>query len=120
MKSNWETTLINPQHIIGIADGDKDRMKKYLRQFQELIPTRIEILKESLRNNNRKMTRQILHQMCPQIEFFGIQDVIQPIKKLEIEYETMPSDDLKTLVENIIIKLDKSVQEVHSILETKF
>ncbi len=34
--------------------------------------------------------------MTPQLQFFGIEDVIPPIKKLELEYATMPQCRLKT------------------------
>ena len=120
MKTNWETAFIDPHNLIGIAEGDSDRLLKYLLQFQELIPSRITNLKESLKDKDRKMIRQILHQMSPQIQFFGIPDVVEPIKKLEYEYETMPANELSKLVENIIIKLHLAIKDVESILKNNF
>ena len=67
MDIDWNTTYINPQNLISISRGDKTRMLKYLNQFQELIPQRIESLKNSLEAEDRKMIRQILHQMSPQL-----------------------------------------------------
>ena len=120
MDINWNTTYIDPENLITISRGDKNRMLKYLNQFQELIPKRIESLKESLEAEDRKMTRQILHQMSPQLQFFGIPDVIQPIRRLEFEYQTMPLEDLKALVNDILTKLDGAIQEVESILKKNF
>jgi len=120
MDVNWNTSYINSENLIAISRGDKTRMVKYLRQFQELIPERIERLRESLQAEDRKKVRQILHQMSPQLEFFGIPEVTPPIRRLEYEYETMPMDDLKILVKKIIIQLDGACKDVENILNTYF
>ena len=120
MDTNWNTKYIDPQNLISISKGDPQRMLKYLNQFQELIPKRIESLKASLAAEDRKMTRQILHQMSPQLQFFGIPDVIQPIRRLEFEYQTMPIEDLKSLVNDILLKLDGAIHEVELVLKNNF
>ena len=120
METNWDTSYIDPKNLIAISRGDRNRMIKYLRQFQELIPQRIENLKDSLLAVDRKNVRQILHQMSPQLDFFGIPDVIAPIRRLEYEYETMVLEDLKALVNDIVFKLDNACQEVEMILKTNF
>ena len=120
MDINWNTTYIDLQNLIAISRGDKGRMLKYLNQFQELIPQRIESLKSSLQVEDRKMTRQILHQMSPQLQFFGVPDVVAPIRRLEHEYETMLIEDLKSLVNDILIKLDGSSKEVELVLKNHF
>ncbi len=120
MDIHWNTTIVNPQELINISRGDKNRMLKYLYQFQALIPARIEALKESLMAEDRKKVRQILHQMTPQLQFFGIEDVISPIKKLELEYATMPFEDLSSLVDKILNKLNIALKDVDSILEDNF
>ena len=116
----WNTTVVNPQELIKISRGDKNRMLKYLYQFQTLIPVRIESLKESLKTGDRKMVRQLLHQMSPQLQFFGIKEVVKPIRRLEHEYETMPITDLTELVDKILIKLDLAIKDVDSILKDNF
>ncbi len=120
MEIDWNTTYIDPQNLIEISRGDNSRMLKYLNQFQELIPKRIESLKISIETEDRKMTRQILHQMSPQLQFFGIPDVINPIRRLEHEYKTMSIADLKALVNDILIKLDGASKEVELILKNNF
>ncbi len=91
-----------------------------LYQFQALIPARIEALKESLKLEDRKKVRQILHQMTPQLQFFGIDGVVEPIKKLELEYATLSIEELTELIGNILIKLNLALKDVDSILEDNF
>jgi HPt (histidine-containing phosphotransfer) domain-containing protein len=116
----WNTTVLNPQELINISRGDKNRMLKYLYQFQALIPPRIESLTENLKAGDRKKIRQLLHQMSPQLQFFGIEDVVQPIKRLEHEYKTMPIEDLNKLVYKVLNKLDLAIKDVDSILKENF
>ena len=116
----WNTTVVNPRELINISRGDKNRMLKYLYQFQTLIPVRIEGLKESLKTGDRKMVRQLLHQMSPQLQFFGIKGITQPIRRLEHEYESMPIEDLNELVDQVLIKLDLAIKDVDSILKDNF
>lgn len=120
MDQNWNTKVINLKELIHISRGDKKIVHKYLLQFQELIPLRIESLKESLKAEDRKMVRQLLHQMSPQLQFFGIPDIIQPIRRLEHEYETMPIEDLNEIADKVLIKLNLAVKDVHSILKDNF
>ena len=116
----WNTTVVNPQELINISRGDKNRMLKYLYQFQTLIPQRIDALNESLKTGDRKMVRQLLHQMSPQLQFFGVEDVVEPIRRLEHEYETIPFEDLSSLVNNILTKLNLAIKDVDSILKDNF
>ncbi len=120
MDINWNPTYIDLQNLISISRGDKNRMLKYLNQFQELIPQRIENLKDSLQAEDRKMTRQILHQMSPQLLFFGIPGVVTPIRRLEHEYKTMPIEDLRSLVNDILVNLDRAGKEIDLILKNNF
>ncbi len=120
MEANWNTIFIDPQNLLSISRGNRERMIKYLRQFQELIPQRTESLKESLQAEDRIRIRQLLHQMSPQLQFFGIPNVIIPIRRLEHEYQTIPMEELKSVVEKILINLDGAYKEVKMILETNF
>ncbi|MFT4851399.1 MAG: HPt (histidine-containing phosphotransfer) domain-containing protein [Sediminicola sp.] len=117
---DWNTKIINPQDLINISRGDDKIIYKYLLQFQELIPQRIASLKESLKAEDRKQARQLLHQMSPQIQFFGIIDLVKPIQQLELDYETMPLEELKVLVETVIIRLDLALNDVYLVLEENF
>jgi HPt (histidine-containing phosphotransfer) domain-containing protein len=120
MEIEWNTNYIDPQNLINISKGDQARMERYLRQFMELIPTRVADLKNHLREDNRKMIRQTLHQMSPQLQFFGIPDVVMPIRRLEFEYQTMVHKDLENLINEILEKLDGACGEVDCILRNNF
>ncbi|WP_033960858.1 Hpt domain-containing protein [Psychroserpens jangbogonensis] len=117
---HWNTKIINPQDLNKISRGDDKIILKYLLQFQELIPQRIDSLKESLKAEDRKQVRQLLHQMSPQIQFFGIMDLVKPIRRLELDYETMPLEELNTLIETVIIKLDLAINDVNLAIRENF
>ena len=95
-------------------------MLKYLNQFQELIPERVGHLKEHLKEGDRKMIRQVLHKMSPQLQFFGVTDVMTPIRRLEHEHETMPMEELTNMVYDLIGKLEAAYNEVEMIVESYF
>jgi len=114
------TNTINLDELISFSRGDKNVIHKYLKQFSSLIPGRIDSLKEQLKAEDRKRVRQILHQMSPQLQFFGIDGVVTPIRRLEHEYETMPLDELKQIVANIINKLYLATKEVDMVLNENF
>ena len=120
MEIEWNTKFIDPSNLISISRGDSAKMERYLRQFMELIPTRVADLKMHLKDGNRKLIRQTLHQMSPQLQFFGIPNVVMPIKRLELEYETMPFNDLETLINEILRKLDGAFEEVNGVIKVYF
>jgi len=120
MNIKWNTTIINPQELIQFSRGDEGIIYKYLKQFKVLIPQRMERLEASLKAEDRKMVRQILHQMSPQLHFFGIKDVVQPILRLELDYATMPLEDLRSLVNTVIYKLNLAIKDVEKVLKDNF
>ncbi|TYA54772.1 Hpt domain-containing protein [Formosa maritima] len=120
MNAERHKTFINLKNIVSISRGDSGRMLKYLKQFQELIPERLEQLKDALAENDRRQIRQILHKMSPQLQFFGIQDVVNPIQRLEMEYESMPLFELNVLVNDLIYKLEGAISEVTKTIQTQF
>jgi HPt (histidine-containing phosphotransfer) domain-containing protein len=103
MEITWDHSKIDMNNLIEISRGDAERMEKHLRQFQQLIPERIDNLRKSLDQEERKMVRQTLHKMSPQLQFFGVPGVLIPIRRLEHEYETMPFDELDALVGGVLL-----------------
>ena len=109
---------IDTSQLIQISRGDKERMRRYLEQFQELIPPRIDSLRDRLSESDRKGVRQILHQMSPQLQFFGVPEVVVPIQRLALEYETIPMDELEKMVHFIIHQLNHASADIRSMLDT--
>ena len=127
LNAKWKAMDIkwNPQHLdlsglLTLSRGDQRRTIRYLQQFQELIPERIEVLKGYLEKEDRKMIRQTVHKMSPQLQFFGVPDIAGPIRRLELDYETMPMGDLRKLAEDILAKLDLASHEVEEVIRNHF
>lgn len=120
MEIKWPAKYIDPQNLIEVSHGDKERLLKYLNRFQELIPQRISKLQQGLKTNDRKMIRQTVHQMSPQLQFFGVRDTAPFIRRLEFEYETMPFEELKLLVKDFLDKLEGIQEEVALIIKLNF
>jgi HPt (histidine-containing phosphotransfer) domain-containing protein len=120
MNIKWNARYIDPQYLIEVSHGDERRLLKYLNRFQELIPKRIETLRKSMEAGDRKMIRQTVHQMSPQLQFFGVLDVETIVRRLEIEYETMPFEQLKLLVNDLLDKLEGVQGEVALIIRSNY
>jgi HPt (histidine-containing phosphotransfer) domain-containing protein len=123
MQKNWmefSTSYIDLSNVKIISRGDSQRMEKYIRQFYELIPERLELLKKALLEEDRAQIRQITHKMAPQLQFFGVQEISIPIKRLELEYLSMSIKELHELVSGIIAKLEDAIAEISTILKLHF
>jgi hypothetical protein len=45
---------------------------------------------------------------------------VDPIRRLELEFESMPINDLRLLVKDVVVKLQRAIEEINLILETNF
>ncbi|MFT7296504.1 MAG: HPt (histidine-containing phosphotransfer) domain-containing protein [Flavobacteriales bacterium] len=120
MKNEWNTIIIDPTQLIKIAREDQKVLLKYLRQFQELIPPRTTSLQESLQAEDRIKVRQHVHKMSPQLQFFGLQGIKEPINRLEAEHKEMPLQEMTHLVNELIQKIDQAMEEVNAIINHHF
>jgi HPt (histidine-containing phosphotransfer) domain-containing protein len=120
MEIKWQTKYLDPQNLIEVSHGDERRLLKYLNRFQELIPQRIEKLQQSLEAEDRNSIRQTVHQMSPQLQFFGVLDIEATVRRLEFEYETLPLKELNSLVHDFLAKLEGVREEVNMILKLNF
>ncbi|TDQ15060.1 hypothetical protein DFQ04_2946 [Algoriphagus boseongensis] len=117
---DFPTSHIDLSNVEAISRGDPQRMKKYILQFQELIPERLLLLKEALQTKNRVQIRQITHKMIPQLQFFGVREISVPISRLEYEYMSMSMEELEGIVSHIISTLERALDEVSKILKERF
>ncbi|MEE9373379.1 MAG: hypothetical protein V3V00_10035 [Saprospiraceae bacterium] len=113
-------TYIDLKNVVKISRGSNDKMYTYLKQFSELISERSKKVKESMVAEDRTAMLQILHNMSPQIQFFGIHDVAESLKRMEWDYKTISIDKLKPIVEDILQKLNDAVDEVENILDNNY
>jgi hypothetical protein len=116
----FNTSYIDLSNVKAISRGDSTRMMKYIRQFHELISERRILLKEALSSMDRVQIRQITHKMIPQLKFFGVKEVSDPINRLEFEYNSMPKEELQVLVLHIISRLEGAIDDVSKILDENF
>ncbi|KQC28668.1 hypothetical protein [Flagellimonas eckloniae] len=120
MNADGKMTYIDLTNLKAISRDDSARMHKYLVQFEHLIPERTHQLEKALTDQNRLRIRQILHKMSPQLQFFGIQNIMVTVQRLEFEYETMSLLELEQLVNEIIVKLQGALFEVSEYIRLHF
>lgn len=113
---NKNLNYISLDNLNSISHGDDSRQLKYLKQFQSLIPERVNDLKQSLYKRDRIEIRQLVHKMSPQLQFFGIKNIETTVQRLEFEHLTMEFSELDRLVNDIILKLDGAVAEVTNLI----
>lgn len=112
-----KTKHIDLSNVETISRGDDERILKYLNQFNHLIPERLVQLQKAVDAQDRSKIRRIVHQMSPQIQFFGISNILPTIQKLELEYESIVFEDLKAQVAQIINTLENSLAENSLLIE---
>lgn len=112
-----KTKHIDLSNVETISRGDDERILKYLNQFNHLIPERLVQLQKAVDAQDRPKIRRIVHQMSPQIQFFGISNILPTIQKLELEYESIVFEDLKAQVAQIINTLENSLAENSLLIE---
>ena len=120
MNLQWNQELLDLTKLNEVTRGDSGRIKRYLNQFQELIPTRIGLMQEYLDTDNRNMIRQTVHQMSPQLHFFGLPGVSDSIERIEKEYVSMPMDELKELSFQLIHQLELAKAEIDRIVQENY
>ena len=99
-----------------ISRGDQSSYLKYLRQFKELIPERVDQLKKMIQDGDRKGIRHYLHKMSPQLEFFGIHEAVNLKHRLELEYNSLPQHELDSMLDQLMSKIDQSQVEIDQVI----
>ncbi len=100
-----------------ISRGERSRSLRYLHQFQDLIPSRLDLLESAWQKEDRKSIRQIIHQMRPQLQFFGVSRFLPDLHLLETEYQTMSWEKLDQLISQLQTILRKALEELAGILQ---
>lgn len=116
MDVNTNTQFIDLKNVIDISRGDHQKLHKYLNQFVSLIPNRVDKLKFNLKKGDKPGVRKVLHNMAPQIQFFGVSEIETEITRVELELDKLTMEELNNIVDRIVDKLEKAISEVNSIL----
>jgi HPt (histidine-containing phosphotransfer) domain-containing protein len=115
-----EMTCIDLSHLQAVSRGDSAVVLRYLHQFQQLIPDRAQQLRDALERGDRQQIRHVIHKMSPQLQFFGVPDILTPIRRLESDYAVMPLPELERLVTHILTKLEVALTEVTRLIDSRF
>lgn len=108
--------VIDLKNLKQVSRGNKDRMEQYLRQFAILIPERSEMIRHALSTGDRALVKQLIHKMSPQIQFFGMEDVVELKNQLELGYLKMDFDELESMVTELLDQLSQALEEVNGLL----
>ena len=114
---NWNAEYINLENLRNTARGNHEIFKKHLRLFLELVPNRIEKLNQALDNSQLDIAKGIIHKMRPQLQYFGTPSILQTLRRLEFEYESLPEKDLRFLLDELSTQLQVAQQEISRVLE---
>lgn len=120
MAIHWNNNIIDLSRLLQVSRGDQMRIQKYLNQFQELIPTRKALLSDYVLQEDRNMVRQTVHQMSPQLHFFGVRGVNQIITHIETSFLEMPMAELKLTVDELITQMNLAKAEIDRIMDEQF
>lgn len=112
------TSNINLEGLNKLCKGNETKKLKYLKQFLEMISLSIQKLRLATEKGVRTTVMKEFHFMSPQLVFFGINDISVLMEK-ERENEGLSFDVLKNQIDKVIIKIEKALEEVESIIENK-
>lgn len=101
-----------------ISRGDAQKAARYLNQFLQLVPARLTALDTALKGSDRLGIRKVLHSMIPQLQFFGLDDIIGPIRQLEHTYNDIPWDQMEAMIQNIRQVLNRACEDVEEALKS--
>ncbi|MEM8565985.1 MAG: hypothetical protein AAGF85_05955 [Bacteroidota bacterium] len=108
--------IIDLQALKELSRGNPDRMLHYLYQFKELIPKRSAELRKALSASDRINVRKLIHSMSPQVQFFGIKEVVKIKERLALGYEHIPQEEMNSSVNELLNYLEKAVTEVSKLI----
>jgi PAS domain S-box-containing protein len=101
--------LYNLSSLYDLSSGDMDFMDKMLNVFVEQTAVILEKVALKIANNDFKEVSQLIHEIKPSIEIFGISSTIEDVKSLEkMARETQDKRQISSLFESI----NRTLQEV--------
>lgn len=80
---NIPEQLINLEYLEQMADGDNEFIESMITYFITNAPISIEDMKKSLAEENWETLRHVSHKYKPQVNFMGIQSILQEVETIE-------------------------------------
>ncbi|HET8886749.1 MAG TPA: Hpt domain-containing protein [Salinimicrobium sp.] len=72
----------NLDSVREMAGGDEEFLKVIVQTFLEEVPADVEQMRQSIAQENAKLTYQFAHKMKPNLQMFGL-DLLKEIKSVE-------------------------------------
>ncbi|MEM6724864.1 MAG: hypothetical protein AAF598_12545 [Bacteroidota bacterium] len=116
----WDTSVMDLSKLLEMGADRPGLVERYLRQFADIVPGRIEKLELESAQQNRKAVRQIVHQMKPQLLFFGLPIPSGDFELLQDTSIPLSGDGLSQLVAKVIGLLQAALREINQLLQTHF
>lgn len=88
---------------------------RYFKQFTELVGQRLPQIKNAHLSNDREQLWRSLHGARPQLLFFGIEKVKQPMEEIEQHYSSMSQSDLDLRVKLIVEQIEGATKEIEEL-----
>ena len=109
--------IIQLEQLNQLCKGDPEKKRKYLLQFLELVPPRIQQIKKALKAGDHKSVRQTIHFLAPQLAFFGIPDFVDILKTTKGRPEALTLDHLRPVLKKIgigITEIERLLKEINN------
>ena len=116
MENKRVLKIVDLKGLLQVCNGDQEKKVRYLNQFCKLVRERVKLLRQATLDNNLEGIRKEVHRMSPQAEFFGIHQVVQLKKVLEIEPVIFSAQELTTMIFDIISILVEATKEIDFVL----
>lgn len=81
--------------------GNRPKMQEYLQQFLEIVPERLQQLKQMVAENNREEIYQSAHRLKPQLGFFGMVKEEMFANTIELKAKEAGIIELQELIEQL-------------------
>lgn len=108
---------IDLSELNNLVGGDIIKFQKYLNQFVTIVSANIQKFEELTISEDRAQIKKIVHQIKPQLIFFGVPDIKLWITRLETEIMSWHADELAAFMQSFTQLLVASVDEVISLLK---
>ena len=95
------TVRVNFSELNKVCGNDTVRMKEYLLQFLELVPSRLSGLQAAYEESNRENIYQMAHKLKPQLGFFGMKKEELIANTIEIKARELSHHELYSLLDQL-------------------